>query len=252
MKHIYAFEQVEDYRKFRPVIERFQSKLKAYQMVLEEDYQLNDLPKGIVWTTKELATETFSQIEIPAYTNRNNVFFSPDLDGWKELFLQQVEGCPDPLLGDFYQNLSESYIVTILGHELTHHLDLFLDDWDDEREDSIWFEEGMCEYLPRRNMLTDAEFGEIVKVETRLVERFADSYGHQTLDEFGTKTYEGSLSSILFQYWRSFLTVKYLVEEKADGNVQEVFREYHRWDQEGRKVPLSEFFNVGRLTFESK
>ena len=41
--------------------------------------------------------------------------------------------------------------------------------------------------------------------------------------------------------------MKYLVEEKADGNVQEVFREYHRWDQEGRKVPLSEYKRIRLL-----
>lgn len=65
----------------------------------------------------------------------------------------------------FYESYSENQVFIILAHELTHHSDLFLDEFDDEREDSIWFEEGMCFYLPRKILLSEKEFNEITNAE---------------------------------------------------------------------------------------
>ena len=39
------------------------------------------------------------------------------------------------------------HVFCVLAHELTNHIELFPDEFEDERYDSIWFEEGMCEYM---------------------------------------------------------------------------------------------------------
>ncbi|WP_102335238.1 hypothetical protein [Salimicrobium jeotgali] len=82
---------------------------------------------------------------------------------------------------------------------------------------------------------------------TEMMEMFKGRYGDHSLDEFGNGSYQGSLTSIMFDYWRSFLTVKYLVDEKADGDIKKVFSEYHSWHDEGRKKPLTEYFEVYNL-----
>ena len=102
MKHIYAFEQKEDYEKYQGIIDRFSEKLKEYQLVLEENYALKELPKGIVWTTEELATTVFSESSIPAYTRKDTIYISPDLTAWRKLFLRQLEGHYNPQINDFY------------------------------------------------------------------------------------------------------------------------------------------------------
>ncbi|GAQ18153.1 elongation factor Tu [Oceanobacillus picturae] len=247
MKHIYAFEKKEEYEKYQSIIDRFSKKLVKFQSVLEKDFALRDLPKGIVWTSEELATTTFSNLPIPAFTNKDLIYISPDLPNWRRLFVDQLEGRENANIKTFYENLSEEHIFTIVGHELTHHSDLFMDEFDDEREDGIWFEEGMCEYLPRKLVLDEREFTNITNVEQELVDVFKDKYGDRSLEEFGSASYQGSLSSIMYDYWRSFLAITYIVEEKANHDIHQVFRDYHKWHNEGRKVPLTEYFGVQSL-----
>ena len=91
------------------------------------------------------------------------------------------------------------------------------------------------------------EFNEITNVETKLFEAFKDQYGKHSLEDFGSSSYQGSLSSIMFDYWRSYLSVKYLVEERANNDVKQVFDTYHKWDREGRKVPLTQYFELSPL-----
>ncbi len=156
MRNVYAFESEKDFKKYEDVIQRFSKKLEKYRTILEEQFQLKDLPKGIIWTSAELATAFFSDVPLPAYTNENFIYFSPDLDHWKNLFLKQLKGRKHPRVEEFYKTMSENHLFSILAHELTHHSDLFLDDFADEREDGIWFEEGMCDYLSRKHTLTEA------------------------------------------------------------------------------------------------
>ena len=247
MKHIYAFETKEEYAKYEGLIHRFQNKLKDYQQMLEENYDLTDLPKGVVWTTEELATEVFSSLPIPAFTNEDLIYMCPDITVWRNLLKYQLDDKELPSLHKFYESFSEDHLMVILAHELTHHLDLFMDEFDEERMDSIWFEEGMCFYLPRKILLKEKDFQEITEVETALVEAFQDQYGSHSLDDFGRDAYQGSLSSIMFDYWRSYLAVKYLVEVRANHEVKKVFDEYHQWDREGRKVSLTNYFQVSSL-----
>lgn len=244
MKHIYAFEKISDYEKFEPVIKRFSERLADYEQTLSQDFALTDKPKGIVWTTAELATSVLSDIPIPAYTNKDVIYMSPDLDAWRQLFIRQLDGNELPHIRKFYENYSENHLFTIVGHELTHHSDLFPDEFDEERDDSIWFEEGMCEYLPRKLLLSETEFDDITAVERELVEAFTPQYGGRSIDEFGSSSYQGSLSSIMFDYWRSFLAVMYLVEQRFDHDIQAVFAEYRKWHEAGRKVSLTAYFGL--------
>ncbi|WP_181347892.1 hypothetical protein [Thalassobacillus sp. CUG 92003] len=244
MKHIFAFENGEAYHQHEAVVERFRERITEYQKILETDYELYDLPKGIVWTSEELATTFFSELPIPAFTNEDTIYFSPDLSAWRSLFLKQLEGKEVPKIKSFYENLSENHVLTIVGHELTHHSDLFVDEFDEEREDSIWFEEGMCDYLSSKHLLSATEFEEITEVECELVDVFKDKYGDHSLDDFGATTYEASLTRIMFDYWRSFLAVKFLVEERYDHDINQVFNVFHRWHDEGRTQPLTEHFNL--------
>ncbi|WP_102027775.1 hypothetical protein [Salirhabdus sp. Marseille-P4669] len=246
MKQIYAFETKEEYEKYQNLIERFNERIKEYQLILEKNFELKNLPKAIVWTSEELATTVFSNIPIPAFTNKDIIYFSPDLSKWRSLFIKQLDGIKNDKIEKFYANMSENQLFTIVGHEITHHSELFVDEFDDEREDSIWFEEGMCDYLSRKFILSEREFNEIANVEIELVDLFKDKYGSHSLDDFGNASYQGSLTSIMFDYWRSFLTVKYLVEEKAY-DIGHIFKEYHIWHNEGRKKSLTEFFEVETL-----
>lgn len=247
MKHIYAFETSEDYEKYQEIVEIFSAKLTKYQHILEEEFKLIDPPKGIVWTTEVLAMTVFSNIPIPAFTNKDIIYITPDLAAWRNLFLRQLDGRKSAKVEAFYKNMPEDHVFSIVAHELTHHSDLFLDEFDDERGDSIWFEEGMCEYLGRKFTLDEDEFTAITEVETELVEMFKTDYGNHSLDAFGSSSYEENLTSVMFDYWRSFLAIKYLVEERASGNVMQIFKEYHSWDEAGRSIPLTEYFKLDNL-----
>lgn len=244
MKRILAFEKIEDYTRFESVIESLSKKLVDYQHILEEKYALSTLPKGIIWTTEELATTVLSTVPIPAYTDENLIYITPDLEAWRSLFIKQLEGHHLPDILSFYENFSENDLLTILAHELTHHSDLFIDDFDDTREDGIWFEEGMCDYLARKTVLSESEFDKVSVVESQLVDFFKDKYGNHSLDEFGSRSYQGSFTSIIYDYWRSFLAIKYLVEVRTNNDVTEVFKQYHQWHNEGRVVPLTRYFEL--------
>lgn len=244
MKQVFAFNNKEDFDRYQDKTVILYQKLDVYRLELEKNFGLTELPRGIVWTTHELATTTFSTIPIPAFTSRELIFMSPDLASWRKLFLEQLEGQKNEKIEAYYKNLKMDHIATILGHELTHHSDLFVDEFGDEREDGIWFEEGMCEYIPRKLMLSPLEFSEIVEIELELMKMFRKKYGSHSINDFGQGSYEGSLTSIMFDYWRSFLAIRYLVEEQAGGDIMSVFGKYQQWNQEGRKVPLSEHFNV--------
>jgi hypothetical protein len=247
MKHIFAFEGVEEYEKHQDTIQQFNEKLKGYQQVLESEYALSDLPKGILWTNEELATTVFSEIPIPAYTNKNLIYMSPDIVTWRNILVKQLDGKELPDVQKFYENFSENQVFIILAHELTHHSDLFLDEFEDERENSIWFEEGMCFYLPRKILLSEEEFNEITFAEMKLVETFKEKYGKHSIDDFGVMSYQGNLSSIMFDYWRSYLAVKHLVEVRANNKINDVFEEYHNWHKEGRKVSLTQYFGINSI-----
>lgn len=166
---------------------------------------------------------------------------SPILKEWQNLLVSQLDGKVIPHIQSFYENFSTDQLFVILAHELTHHIDLFVDEFEDERHDSIWFEEGMCFYLPRKYCLTDEQFEEVTAIELELLTTFTEEYGDNDLNDFGSMSYQGSLSSIMFDYWRSYLKVKSLVE-KVNGDVHIVFELYNKWHEQGRYISLVQYF----------
>lgn len=51
--------------------------------------------------------------------------------------------------------------------------------------------------------------------------------------------YGGYLSSIFYEYWRSYLAVKELVEQHQNDPLL-VIKAYHQWHDKGRKVPFTQ------------
>ncbi len=247
MKHIYAFEQPDEGQEYKERIEGFQDRLSEFQQLLEMKFELNDIPKGYVWTSEDLATSFFSNLPIPAFTRKDLVYITPDLDAWRNFFLKVYSDIKDESVIHYYQHLNEDIILTIAGHELVHHLDLFVDEFEEEHLESIWFEEGMCDYLSRRYLLSNAAFEEISSVELAAVNYYKAQFGNTSIDEFGTSTYEKPITNIMFEYKRSFLTIKFLVEERAGGDPLVLFSEYHNWHDQGRKKPLADYFQVNHL-----
>lgn len=241
LKSILAFETSKEAFTHEALTNEMMEKLTSYQQYLEQHFQLTTLPKGVIWTNDLLATTTFSKIPIPAFTREDFIYMSPQLEVWQSLLVSQLEGKEVDEIPAFYENFSEEHLFIILAHELTHHIDLFVDEFDDERHDSIWFEEGMCFYLPRKFCLSEAEFQKITDIEQSLVNCFIEEYGAHSLDEFGIASYKASISSIMFDYWRSYIKVKSLVEH-ADGNIQHIFSLYEEWHEKGRKIPLTKYF----------
>lgn len=244
MKQIFAFEDLDQLQPYTALATAMFQQLKEYQFFLEQEYALKDSPKAVIWTPEEIATTIFSNAPIPAFTRKDLIYMTPIVSEWKEIFFKQLADRELPIIRNFYERNTESEMLTILAHELTHHSDLFMEDFDDDHwEDEIWFEEGMCFYLPRKHLLTEEEFDEITTVEKTLVKEFEADYGNHSLSDFGKKTYAGNLTSIMYDYWRSYLTVKDLVE-RENGNVMTVFAQYHDWYDSGKKTSLLKFFNL--------
>ncbi|WP_444684601.1 hypothetical protein [Alkalicoccus luteus] len=243
MKHVYAFESSSESERYQARISRFTQKLSDYQRYLEADFELKEPPEAFVWTSEELATTVFSKLPIPAFTNRHLIYISPDLDGWRQLFLRQLEDKHVPEIRPYYEQMPEAQVLTIAGHELTHHLDLFPGGFEDAREDSIWFEEGMCDYLSRSFFLSNDELQKITEVETELVSQFQEQYGTHSLNTFGQESYSGTLTSIMFDYWRSFLTGKELVE-RSDDDILTIFKAYQHWYNHEKTISLTDYFEI--------
>ncbi|MGD7045952.1 hypothetical protein [Jeotgalibacillus proteolyticus] len=239
MKKIVAFESAGEGALYEPLISRMMDRLEAYKKFLEKKFRLT----SCLWTSSELATEFFSSIPIPAYAREDFIYITPDLNAWQELMLRQLEDKDLPEVRAYYEQFSEDDLFEILAHELTHYIDLFVDEFDDDRTDSIWFEEGMCFYLPRKYGFSENYFKKITEIEGKLAEAFSSQYAHRSLDDFGSESYQSSLSSIMFDYWRSYLTVFSLVQREG-GDEQKMFSLYHEWDRTGRRMSLTKYFSI--------
>ena len=252
MKHIYAVETEKELIEYQKYVKSIEPKLNAYIDFLKKEYEVSELPKAIVWTSGEIATTLISDIPVPAYTNEHRVVMTPVLDTWREIYIKQLDALGDSreiekdvnAIRDYYrETLSENHVMQILGHELAHHSELFLEDFNSDYSDGIWFEEGMVEYISRQYFLTEEEFEAEARINRQLVELLKDSYGNHSLEQFGKSTYEGDYASIFFEYWRSFLAVKQIVEDYK-GDIKAVFASYHKWNEECNGQTLLEWFDV--------
>lgn len=244
MNHIYAVNNQEELNSLQSFVRSNEPKLSAYLEFLKENFSVTDLPRCVLWTNLETATQLISDIPLPGYTNAYRTVFCPDIDIWKEIYLRQLERTNLPDVHNYYKSqITANNILQILGHEFVHHSQLFLDEFDLSYESGIWFEEGMCEYISRKYFLTPSEFQKESEINAILVDHFRDIYSNHPLEEFGKNTYQNDVASIFCEYWRSFLAVEKIIHIYS-GDIHAVFRSYHQWHASNSSLTLEEWFGI--------
>lgn len=91
----------------------------------------------------------------------------------------------------------------------------------------MWFEEGLCFYLPRKIMLHDQEFHAIQKAESILIEEYRGRFGEYGLSQFG-ESGDDSYAGAFYDYWRSTYVIEQLIEHYFN-DVEELFDVYQQW-----------------------
>lgn len=248
MENIYAVKTNDELTEYQDFVKQIQPRLMAYIDFLKSEYAVSEFPNSIVWTSHGIATRLISNIPIPAYTNDYRIVITPTIDAWRSIYLAQLsnieqhERCEE--LQEYYcRELSTNHILQILGHELAHHIPLFLDDLEASLSDGIWFEEGMVEYISRQYFLTPEEFNREHEINFTLVNTLKHKYGKHSLDKFGAATYAGDYASIFFEYWRSYLAIHTIVDNHH-GDIHKVFTSYHDWHSRRKEISLLDWFGV--------
>ena len=241
MRKILAFEQ-EPKKEIINLINSLHSDLLKYGKVLIENYELKEKPNGVVYTSTKIATEVLSDVPIPAYTRNNAIILGVELEDWKDIFKNQCGIHYSEVYKTYYDNNLYQELLGILCHELTHHIDLFPSEFDDYTDD-IWFEEGMCFYIPRKTILDPREYEEIYSIERSLISNFYDRYGHNSLLRFGSSSYEESIESIMFDYWRSFIVIDYYVNNIFGGDQWALIKAYRLWYEDQDK-PIETYLKI--------
>ncbi|EGF12751.1 elongation factor Tu [Streptococcus sanguinis] len=243
MENLYLVKDETQLAAFRDFVAKNSAKLQDYLTFLKDEFAVYDLPQAIIWSDFDSATQFIREIPVPAYTNDRRMVMTPELTVWKDLYLLQLENYETShqtrAIESHYKSLSGNSLLQIVGHELAHWSEHFLDDFDGYGA-YIWFEEGMAEYISRKYFFTDEEFRVEKACNQSLVKLFQKKHGWHSLNDFGTSTYQGNYASIFYEYWRSFLTVDKLVENL--GSVQAVFNSYHRWANTDKTLPLLDWF----------
>jgi hypothetical protein len=220
--------------------------LEYYHESLNQITSIEEPPRGIVFHDLESATKLYSTIPLPAYTSRDLIHLTPLLETWKQIYLKTTNGVKEA--EDYYRNLEMVDVAEIAAHEFTHHADFFhseFEDWDENASD-MWFEEGICFYLPRKFFMSEARFERVMKVERLLIDAYKKEYGEYSLDAFGAAGYRGGdnfdYSAAFYDYWRSTRTVARLIDEYCEGNVEKLISCYREWVDDGEKGRLQDFF----------
>ena len=243
MENLYLVKDENQLVAFRDFVAKNAAKLQDYLAFLKDEFAVYDLPKAIIWSDFDSATQIIREIPMPAYTNDKRMVMTPELPVWKDLYLLQLENYETShqtrAIESHYKSLSGNSLLQIVGHELAHWSEHFSDDFDGYGA-YIWFEEGMAEYISRKYFFTDEEFRAEKACNQSLVKLFQKKHGWHSLNDFGTSTYQGNYASIFYEYWRSFLTVDKLVENL--GSVQAVFNSYHHWENTDKTLPLLDWF----------
>ena len=159
MKNLYLVADENKLRDLKEYTQQILPLFEKYLLYLKDNYQVMELPRAIVWTDHETATNVISDIPVPAYTNDYRTVMVPDIEVWKNLYLKQLDEYAktnDTIkLRNYYEKLSGHNVLQILGHEMAHHSELFIDE---AYETEMWFEEGMVEYISRKFFLTEEEY----------------------------------------------------------------------------------------------
>ncbi|MCI9445178.1 MAG: elongation factor Tu [Oscillospiraceae bacterium] len=250
MEHVFAVKNPEELARYQAFLQDVRPRLEDYIRFLRSEYQVKELPRCIVWSNPDIAVRLVSGIPVPAYTNEFRVMFTPDLDVWRDIYLRQLDGLPESYavkeLREYYDiRLSRNSVLQILGHELAHYSELFLDDFDTYPSPSTWFEEGMVEYISRKWFLTGAEFDAEAQANRHLTELLGGRYGGHPLEDFGAHLKTEDHAGLFFDYWRAFLAVSRVVE--ACGGVLEAFRSYRLWCEAKTDRTLADWFGADVL-----
>ncbi|MBE5900329.1 MAG: elongation factor Tu [Lachnospiraceae bacterium] len=235
-------EELQELKKHTPLL---MEGMEEYVNMLQSDMGVKEIPKCIVWTDYRSATELITELPVPAFTNDWRTVMTPYLDAWKGVYLSQLKDYDmwDEKVGkvrDYYENLPISQVRQIFGHEFVHWSEYF---WDELFEETMWFEEGMAEYISRKWYLTQAEYEKEKEINRLLIELFEEQNGEQSLNGFDQSVYEKGMTTVFYYYWKSFLTVEELVRREG-GNIEEVMLCYQRWGRTKREVTLLDWFDM--------
>lgn len=212
MEYIFAAQNDFEFNCFHLFANQYEGVLSKYIDLLEGKYKVQSLPRCIVLTSAKSATELISDIPIPAYTNDYRVIFVPELDTWKNIYFRQLDSYENSAdvkeIRSYYETkLNDRHLLQIIGHELTHHSELFSDEA--YENGNAWFEEGVVEYISRKYFLSASEFEEEVRINKKLVELFEQTHPKRPITLFGdSKDY----AAIYYDYWRAFLKIMEAVD----------------------------------------
>ncbi|MGX1265683.1 hypothetical protein RKD55_003487 [Rossellomorea marisflavi] len=215
-------------------------KLVAFSDSLNEIASFQS-PRGIIFHDVASATQLYSTVPLPAYTSRELIHITPLVDTWKEIYLSTTNGVE--VAETYYSELDLDDVAVIAAHELTHHVDFFHTDFEELDEENMWFEEGLCFYIPRKVMLPEEKFKSIMKVEACLIDRYKEEYGDCTLDRFGEcHGEESEYASAFYDYWRSTLVVDALINRYCDQRVEKLIDYYREWANGSKTSNLQTYF----------
>ena len=224
MEFIFAVQSEEELKHYGQFAERHQPVIDSYIHKLAKNFAVKELPRCIVLTSYETATELIGNIPIPAYTNDQRIVFTPEIETWRDLYLHQLDDYDENErvreIRNYYENLKDYHLLQILGHELAHHSELFSDEA--YENGGAWFEEGMVEYISRKLLWTDMAFAEEKKINKMLVELYEESHQPRPLNCFGDSD---DYATLYYDYWRAFLKVSEMVENNG-GDVLAVMSNY--------------------------
>ena len=245
MKYMYSVENIGEFKHYQSFINENSKNLQDYINYLKSNYKVYELPKYLLLSNMEIATNALSDIPIPAYTNDIRIVFTPEINIWREIYKRQLTnyGNDEQIkeIESYYNNISENYLLQVIGHEIMHHSDLFLDDFDNISYEEIWFEEGMCEYISKKYFFTKEEFVLDKEINLKLIELFEKNNDKHSINNWDI-TDEKDYSKIFYNYWKSFIVIDNLVEKL--GSIENVFEKYNNWGLSDRKVPLKEWLEI--------
>lgn len=243
MEYLYLVTDAAELSSYQQFVKSIDKKVEEYLAFLKEHYAVIEPPRAVCWTSSRAAVSLISDIPLPAYTNDCRVVITPDESAWRALYLSALaplKGSKEYELLKHYYNrqISKNWILQILGHELVHHSDWFLDEYQNPLQSGAWFEEGMAEYISRRYFLSEKEYQQRCDWDRWAVKQLWNQCGGQPLERFDLAACGQDMTAVLFYYWRCFLTIHDLA---VSFDTDELFRRYRDWSikQEGS---LSSFF----------
>jgi hypothetical protein len=228
------------------------SGLEMLEKLVQFSSSLNEIasfqsPRGIIFHDLTSATQLYSTIPLPAYTSRDLIHITPLVETWKDIYISTTKGVE--VAKKYYSELDMDDVAVIAAHELTHHVDFFHTDFEELDEENMWFEEGLCFYIPRKLILSEERFNSTMNVESCLINKYKEKYGEYTLNMFGesaSHSEEFEYSSAFYDYWRSTVVVDLLIKNYCNNSVGKLIGYYKEWAN-GSKISNLQTYLVDKL-----